>query len=502
MEHDRLLFKNRALRNVHAGKRCFILATGPSLNAQDLTPLKGEITIAVNSFFQHPLFTELAPAYYVIADPDFWRKPEISLFPTLQAINEAAPTKFFAPVSGIEVLRTINFGLMADPHFYQYGTEPSPILDIDLSQPVPPFGQNVVTVAIMLALHLGCAEIFLLGCDHTWWGWSRADYDAQKHRHFYPEPSHARTIQQDLGFDELQATIVRQTYEYQQVLDYARSKGHSIYNATAGGCLESFPRITYESLFPGVSALPDVLQPHALGQAAIRLVNEADFSAALTLLDQAMAANIGRFTGVSGLGYVKAFCLAKMGYYLEAVEALQRDLANHPDDSSQAHTLLELLLERETQESQMALQRALSAPLSGESIVAINRLNNPYQASVVSGLLEQGEYLFIQGDFKAAYDRFHHALAIEPHHAAVLNNLGVLCWQMGHAKQAIQYLEMALEVDPQNKEALLNSVEIYQSLGQAEPALTLCQRYVSARPDPEISTLIARMTTTPIHRSQ
>ena len=48
-----LLQKNRMLRDLHAGKRCFIVGNGPSIKAQDLTPLRDEVTIVVSSFFRH-----------------------------------------------------------------------------------------------------------------------------------------------------------------------------------------------------------------------------------------------------------------------------------------------------------------------------------------------------------------------------------------------------------------------------------------------------------------
>ena len=58
------------LRNIHAGKRCFIIGNGPSLRKEDLQKLyqRGEYTFACNSLIN--LFEELQffPTYYFVQD--------------------------------------------------------------------------------------------------------------------------------------------------------------------------------------------------------------------------------------------------------------------------------------------------------------------------------------------------------------------------------------------------------------------------------------------------
>ena len=45
---------NRALKDRHVGKRCFVIGNGPSLARTDLAPLANEYTIGANSFYRHP----------------------------------------------------------------------------------------------------------------------------------------------------------------------------------------------------------------------------------------------------------------------------------------------------------------------------------------------------------------------------------------------------------------------------------------------------------------
>ena len=66
---NRILAENSILKNrsINIG-RCFILATGPSINDIDLSILKGEFCISVSNFFVHPLFNEIKPEYHIFAE--------------------------------------------------------------------------------------------------------------------------------------------------------------------------------------------------------------------------------------------------------------------------------------------------------------------------------------------------------------------------------------------------------------------------------------------------
>jgi len=55
------------LKDKHLGERCFILATGPSIQEQDLTVLEGELCIAVSHFFLHKDIKRISPRYHVLA---------------------------------------------------------------------------------------------------------------------------------------------------------------------------------------------------------------------------------------------------------------------------------------------------------------------------------------------------------------------------------------------------------------------------------------------------
>ncbi|HJD45240.1 MAG TPA: hypothetical protein H9909_00215, partial [Candidatus Mediterraneibacter norfolkensis] len=56
------------LKNKHKGERCFVIGNGPSLTAEDLELLKGEITFAANRIYMLFDRTDWRPTYYFCAD--------------------------------------------------------------------------------------------------------------------------------------------------------------------------------------------------------------------------------------------------------------------------------------------------------------------------------------------------------------------------------------------------------------------------------------------------
>lgn len=250
-----LFLKNASLKNIHQDRRCFILGNGPSLANQNLTLLKNDMKIVVNSFYRHPQVEEIHPEYWVVSDPLFWQQPENTLEPLLNALqSKRFRTKFFIPSEGASLLiERADAGANIDPHIFHYNHNLTRIEDIDLSQNVPPWGQNVICTALMIAFHLGYNDIYLMGCDHTWWEYTKEKYveDALQHRHFYQNPVELKlsTLPEQLTYEELQQTIVNQRKQYELLKEYGNKKRQYIYNATRGGLLDIFPRIDYESLF-------------------------------------------------------------------------------------------------------------------------------------------------------------------------------------------------------------------------------------------------------------
>ncbi|MCW3062148.1 MAG: hypothetical protein JWQ02_3969 [Capsulimonas sp.] len=245
-----LLDRNNALRNRHAGERCFIIATGPSIQTQNLRPLANELCISVSNFFVHPDFVVIKPKYHCVAPyhapitEEAWQAWLTELF------EHTHQTKLFFGSSDRERNESNPHYRKDDAYYLRFIGGFGEILreNIDLTQ-ILPFPGSVTVMALMLALFFGCKEIYLLGCDHDW----LAHY--KQSRHFYDEQQHVlnRNGYDEWADSEYEAqlrSMVNLWENYTSVRQYASTHSARIYNATNGGVLDVFPRVDYQALFP------------------------------------------------------------------------------------------------------------------------------------------------------------------------------------------------------------------------------------------------------------
>lgn len=244
-----LLQNNNFLKNRHLKKRCFILATGPSINKQNLRRLKDEKCIALSNFLVHPEFDLIHPEYYCIAP---YHEPI-----TVQAwhnwIKEldsgAGNAVMFSSLADRERNQYNGAFENRQIHYLKFGAPLRTLLarGADLTHPVPG-PQSVTIMALMIAIYMGFEKIYLLGCDHDW------ILHLGESSHFYDEDQHALNRN---GYDEWFGpdlsyyckSYVRLWKQYKSILSVARSRNISIYNATSGGLLDVFPRVNFDSLF-------------------------------------------------------------------------------------------------------------------------------------------------------------------------------------------------------------------------------------------------------------
>lgn len=168
------LSKNKRFKNIHDGKRCFILGNGPSLKTENLKLLENEYVFSVNQIARHPDFEYIKPNYHFWADPLFFDinkdKPEdLELLDTMKNVKtySNSPICFFP----IQQKGFVNdFELTKDLDVYYYYSNTSFELyknkGIDYTMQVPGFG-TVVQWCITMAIYMGFSEIYLLGCDNT-----------------------------------------------------------------------------------------------------------------------------------------------------------------------------------------------------------------------------------------------------------------------------------------------------------------------------------------------
>jgi protein O-GlcNAc transferase len=102
----------------------------------------------------------------------------------------------------------------------------------------------------------------------------------------------------------------------------------------------------------------------------------------------------------------------------------------------------------------------------------------PAPAKCADFFVEQGESQFNKGRVDHARACFEMALEQETDHAAALSNLGIVAWQEGDVKTALDLLYRALDVKPDDPDILYNCSEVLRSVGEWEVAASILQIYL------------------------
>ncbi|MDR6286532.1 putative coiled-coil protein SlyX [Methylopila jiangsuensis] len=240
-----------AMRGKHAGKRAFIIGNGPSINTQDLTLLKDEITFCANWFINHPQFNDIQPSYYCVSshemfggwgktpnlNEDFREKLKQKLTPESTMFFSFAFRNYMKELGLLdeEQLRYLIFDrpkLLVD----EVGSQ-----NFDLGRCMDDAYTVLLTFAVPLAVHFGITDLYLIGCD--------CDYGLTTpeapRAYFYAPSEHKTSSTKFENIARIWGDDGPIFQSYRICSDTALMKGLRMWNATAGGRLEVLPRVSY-----------------------------------------------------------------------------------------------------------------------------------------------------------------------------------------------------------------------------------------------------------------
>lgn len=233
LEEYRLRFSEKhnelkQFRNIHKGKRCFLIGNGPSLSFQDLNTLKEnhEVTFGVNRIYLSFDKTDWRPDYYVLVDSIVLQQD----FETVQKLD--LPVLFISDNYTEETIKSDKNIFYFSKRENSYDSESfSP----DFSQYV--YGGNTVIYdAMQIAAYMGFEEIILLGVDMT------RVKPGERIPHFYDG-----NLKGDEKLVKGDVDVVLKVFEIAQ--EVTKQMGIRILNATRGGNVEVFERVDFDSLF-------------------------------------------------------------------------------------------------------------------------------------------------------------------------------------------------------------------------------------------------------------
>ena len=233
----------RGLAGTYQGRRCFIMGNGPTLRDTDTRLLRDEVTIGSNGIF-------------LFFDQMGYRPTFVTVEDRLVAEDRAAElngirgtTKIF-PHDLTDCLRADADTLYVN-FVRHYRGFPRFTAEFDR---VAYWGGTVTFLNLQLAYYLGCRPIYLIGFDHNYSVPGAVESgpitsQSSDVNHFHPDYF-------GRGYRWNAPMLERMETAYRAARAFLESRGVEVFNATAGGRLEVFPRVNYQAVMGSDRALP------------------------------------------------------------------------------------------------------------------------------------------------------------------------------------------------------------------------------------------------------
>lgn len=176
---DRALDEWIPLKGTAAGKKCFILATGPSVNEQDMTKLAGRDCFSISNFFLHKDIHVIKPKFHFFAP---YHHPLIleNYIDWLRMADSQLPSETNIVLSLASRSMVSQYGLFTKRKIYYLALGGEDVQTNPTHRVADP--RTVPVMAFPVVDWLGYAEINLIGLDMN----RLMDYGKEM-RNFYTE---------------------------------------------------------------------------------------------------------------------------------------------------------------------------------------------------------------------------------------------------------------------------------------------------------------------------
>jgi hypothetical protein len=228
-----------ALKDIHKGKRAFIIGNGPSLKQTDLSQLKGEITFGMNRIYL--MF------------------PELGFNTTyLSVVNDLVIEQTASDLAALEIPKFLcwrsrrffshnQFTNAQAPNLptFIYTTYDAPRFSSDVRWRVWE-GATVTYVTLQLAFHMGFNEVILIGVDHNYTTTGKPNTTITSEG---DDPNHFSGQYFGKGFRWQLPDLETSEIAYHMARTAYEKAGRRIADATVGGKLTIFEKVDYNKLF-------------------------------------------------------------------------------------------------------------------------------------------------------------------------------------------------------------------------------------------------------------
>jgi hypothetical protein len=223
------------LKDIHKGKRAFVIANGPSLKKTDLSKLRNEFTFGMNRIYL--MFPGLGfPTTYLTVINDLVVEQTAGELAALSVPKFLAwrTRRYFPRHLPITQLPTFIYTSYTGPRF-----------STDVRGRVWE-GATVTNVTLQLAFHMGFQQVILIGADHNYSATGKPNATVVSQG---DDPDHFSPSYFGKGFRWQLPNLELSEVGYAMAREAYRKAGREVLDATIGGKLTIFPKVNYDSLF-------------------------------------------------------------------------------------------------------------------------------------------------------------------------------------------------------------------------------------------------------------
>ena len=232
-----------ALKDAHRGERCFIIGNGPSLKQTDLSRLRDEYTFGLNRIYL--MFPELgfATTYYLSIN-------SLVIEQCTADIRSLPVPKFLSwrshpLIQPIDDDRKENDSRIDHDMAFLHTTYTGPKFARDARGRLWE-GATVTYVALQLAYHMGFQQVILIGVDHSFSTQGKPNSTVVSQG---DDPDHFNASYFGKGFRWQLPDLETSERAYRMARQNYEAAGRRVIDATIGGKLTVFKKVSYESLF-------------------------------------------------------------------------------------------------------------------------------------------------------------------------------------------------------------------------------------------------------------
>ena len=228
-------------KDIHKNERVFLIGNGPSLNLMNLSLLKNEYTFGVNAIYLNAEKMGFYPTYYVVEDTFVAedRACEIDTY--------SHGTKFIGNYLRYCLAGSQNT-VWTNVYFRYDNYLGFPRFSKNASRMVFT-GGTVTYICMQLAYFMGFSEVYLIGFDHSYKIPTDAKIEGQKITSVSSDPNHFNKQYFGRGKRWHHPRLDRMETAYKKARLVFENSDRIIENASIGGRLEVFSRVSFDQLF-------------------------------------------------------------------------------------------------------------------------------------------------------------------------------------------------------------------------------------------------------------